>query len=76
LPEPNVPTTIIAGTGGPRGKWFPIGQDANDSVLTVQETQLEPENTVILVPALHTFIMNSREVFHHIDRILRQSGGG
>lgn len=76
LPKPAIPTTIIAGTGGPRGKWFPLGVEANDSVLTVQETQMGPEHAVILVPALHMFIMNSREVFHHIDRILRQSGGG
>jgi len=71
LPKPNIPTTIIAGTGGPRSKWFPLAPEANDSVLTVQETQLGPEYTVILVPALHTFIMNSRETFQHIDRILR-----
>jgi hypothetical protein len=71
LPRPVIPTSIIAGTGGPRGKWFPLGQEANDSVLTVQETQLA-EHDVILVPALHTFIMNSRDAFHHIDRILRQ----
>lgn len=75
LPKPNVPTTIIAGTGGPRSKWFPLAPEANDSVLTVQETQLGPEHAVILVPALHTFIMNSRETFQHIDRILRESGG-
>jgi len=75
LPKPAIPTTIFAGTGGPRGKWFPLGQEANDSVLTVQETQLGSEHDVILVPALHTFIMNSRETFQHIDRILRQSGG-
>lgn len=75
LPEPNIPTTIIAGIGGPRGNWFPLAPEANDSVLTVQETQLGPEHAVILVPALHTFIMNSRETFQHIDRILRQSGG-
>ena len=73
LPKPVIPTTIIAGTGGPRGRWFPIGQEANDSVLTVQETRLGPENAVILVPALHTFIMNSRAAFHHMDRILQQS---
>ena len=76
LPTPNIPTTIIAGTGGPRGKWFPLGQEANDSVLTVQETQLGPENAVILVPSVHTFIMNSREVFQHVDNILRQSVDG
>jgi hypothetical protein len=71
LPKPNIPTTIIAGTGGPRSKWFPLAPEANDSVLTVRETQLGPEHAVILVPALHTFIMNSRETFQHIDRILR-----
>ena len=73
LPKPNIPTTIIAGTGGPPSKWFPLAPEANDSVLTVQETQLGPEYAVILVPALHTFIMNSRETFQHIDRILRES---
>jgi hypothetical protein len=73
LPRPSVPTTVIAGNGGPRGKWFPLGQEANDSVLTVQETQLGVENTLIEIPALHTFIMNSRPAFHHIDRILQQS---
>ena len=72
LPEPAIPTTIIAGSGGPRGRWFPLGQEANDIVLTVQETLLGPENDVILVPAIHTFIMNSRVTFQHIDRILRQ----
>jgi hypothetical protein len=75
LPKPTIPTTIIAGTGGPRGKWFPLGLEANDSVLTVHETRLGNETEVIQVPALHTFIMNSREVFRHIDRILRQPGG-
>lgn len=71
LPKPAIPTTIIAGTGGPRSRWFPLAPEPNDSVLTVQETQLGPEQAVILVPALHTFIMNSREAFQHIDRILR-----
>ena len=75
LPKPNIPTTIIAGIGGPRSKWFPLAPEANDSVLTVKETQLGSEHAVILVPAIHTFIMNSHETFQHIDRILRQSGG-
>jgi hypothetical protein len=74
LARPTIPTTIIAGTGGPRGRWLPFGVEANDSVLSVQETQLGSEYEVILVPCLHTFIMNSREVLHHIDRILREPG--
>lgn len=73
LPEPTVPATVIAGTGGPRGMWFPLGQEVNDSVLTVQETRLGSRHEMILVPALHTFIMNSSEVLHHIDRILNQA---
>jgi pimeloyl-ACP methyl ester carboxylesterase len=73
LPVPFIPTTVFAGTGGPRGKWFPLGYEANDSVLTVQETQLGPSNDVVLVPTLHTFIMNSNAAFHRIDQILRQS---
>ncbi|MBI3165566.1 MAG: alpha/beta fold hydrolase [Chloroflexi bacterium] len=71
LPEPTIPTTIIAGTGGPRGRWYPLGREANDSVLTVRETHLA-KHDVILVPALHTFIMNSRDVTDHIDGILRR----
>jgi hypothetical protein len=73
---PKIPTTIIAGTGGPRGWLFPFGYEANDGVVSVQETHLGAEHEVILVPCLHPFIMNSREVLHHIDRVLRQSGGG
>jgi len=76
LAKPTIATTIIAGTGGPRARWLPFGYEANDSVLSVQETRLGPDHDVILVPSLHTFIMNSREVLHHVDRILRQSGGG
>ncbi len=70
LPMPTIPTTVIAGTGGPRWRWFPLGGEMNDSVLTVDETRLA-DHEVILVPALHTFIMNSREVVCHIDRVLR-----
>jgi hypothetical protein len=74
LAKPTIPTTIIAGTGGPRKWWLPFGYEANDSVLSVQETQLGPEYEVVLVPCLHAFIMNSREVLHHVDRILQQPG--
>lgn len=74
LPTPTIPTTIIAGTGGPRNRWFPLAPEPNDSVLTVKETQLGPEHQVLLVPALHTFIMNSRKTFQHIEQILRETG--
>jgi hypothetical protein len=73
LPKPTVPTTIIAGSGGPRARWLPYGTEANDGVVSVKETLLGPEYEVIQVPSIHTFIMNSRQTLHHIDRILRQS---
>jgi len=71
LPIPTVPTTIIAGTGGPRGRWLPYGYEANDMAMSVEETRLGPQYEVIQVPSIHTFIMNSRHTLHHIDRVLR-----
>jgi hypothetical protein len=73
LPKPTVPTTIIAGNGGPRSRWLPYGYEANDGAMSVQETSLGPEYEVIQVPSIHTFIMNSRKTFEHIDRIIQQS---
>jgi hypothetical protein len=72
LPKPTVPTTIIAGTGGPRSRWLPYGYEANDGAMSVQETSLGPEVEVIQVPSIHTFIMNSRKTFDHINRIIQQ----
>jgi Alpha/beta hydrolase family len=71
LPMPTIPTTIIAGSGGPRARWLPYGYEANDGAMSVQETYLGPEYEVIQVPSIHTFIMNSRQTLHHIDRVLR-----
>ena len=61
LPIPSVPTRIYAGTAGPCGALSPFGNEPNDGILTVSETALELF-PVIPVPALHTFIMNSRVV--------------
>lgn len=61
LPIPSVPVRIYAGTSGPRGALSPFGNEPNDGILTVSETALGAF-PVIQVPALHTFIMNSRIV--------------
>lgn len=71
LPRPTIPTTIIAGSGGPRLKWLPYGDEANDGAISVSETRLGPDYEVIQVPSIHTFIMNSRETLQHIHRVLR-----
>jgi hypothetical protein len=67
LPLPTAPTMVYAGTGGPRGRWSPFAGKPNDGVLAVTETQL-PGALTRLVPAIHTFIMNSRVVAEDIVR--------
>lgn len=70
LPMPSVPTTVIAGSGGPRGSWLPYGNEPNDGVMSVQDTYLGSGIEVLNVPSIHTFIMNSRQTLHHIQRVL------
>ncbi len=71
LPVPTCPTWIYAGTGGPLGRYWPIGDELNDGVLKVSETRLDGV-PLVLVPAIHTFIMNSRFVVR--DLIVRTQG--
>jgi hypothetical protein len=71
LPLPSAPTKIYAGIAGPRGRYSPFGEELNDGLLTVKETLL-PSVPVQTVPALHTFIMNSKVVTQDIVRIARQ----
>lgn len=61
LPVPGVPTRIYAGTAGPRGPLSPFGNELNDGILSVSETEI-PGIASVPVPALHTFIMNARIV--------------
>jgi hypothetical protein len=74
LPVPAVPTTIIAGTKRVDGLWqnaiFGREAQVNDGILSVDETQLGEEFTVIPVPARHGFIMNSKEVADMVGHVL------
>jgi pimeloyl-ACP methyl ester carboxylesterase len=71
LPAPAVPTRIYAGTAGPRGRRFPFGLQQNDGILAVSETQLPGREPPVLVPAIHTFIMNSASVADDIVSTVR-----
>ena len=71
LPHPTVPVTIIAGTAGLQGRWSPFGLRPNDGIVAVEETHLSALAEVHLVPALHTFIMNSPLVARHIAAVLK-----
>lgn len=58
LPAPTMPYTLVAGTAGPRGRWSPFGVEPNDGVVTVSEVPVTPDDHPILVPALHTWVMD------------------
>ena len=62
LPLPDIPTTVIAGTRGVYGPLSPFSDQANDAVLSIEETKLDENTEVISVPATHAFIMNSPQV--------------
>lgn len=66
LPIPAEPVRVYAGTAGHNGKRSPFENEVNDGILSVSETVLSPTNVPVLVPALHTFIMNSEIVANDI----------
>jgi hypothetical protein len=65
LPIPSVLTKVYAGTAGLTGHYSPFGEDENDGILMVKETQL-PGAVIQTVPSLHTFIMNNSAVIGDI----------
>jgi hypothetical protein len=74
LPVPTVPYTIIAGTAGPRGRWSPFGEEANDGIVAVSETSIQDEDPVLALPVTHTFMMNNAAVQAAIREALGKRG--
>jgi len=66
LPVPECPVRVYAGTAGYTGRLSPFRYEPNDGILAVSETVLSPSNAPVLVPVLHTFIMNSKVVARDI----------
>ncbi|MBD0268531.1 MAG: alpha/beta hydrolase [Cyanobacteria bacterium Co-bin8] len=62
LPPLLCPYTIIAGTVGPRGSWSPFGDEVNDGIVALSETQLGPCDRILQLPVWHTFMMNDPAV--------------
>lgn len=69
LPIPEVPTLVIAGSGGPRIARLPF-EEAHDGIVAVEETQLEGAEHHT-TEAIHTFLMNRPDV---VERILESLG--
>ncbi|HJU83841.1 MAG TPA: hypothetical protein VJ600_06500 [Holophagaceae bacterium] len=57
----DLPITVVAGTAGPRHAKGPFGQEPNDGIVALSEARLAGAEWHPL-PALHTFLMNSRRV--------------
>jgi len=62
LPALNCPYTLIAGTIGPTGSFSPFGDEVNDLIVGISEIRMRPEDPIIQVPALHSFLMNRNDV--------------
>jgi len=62
LPALSVPYTVVAGTAGWRGRLSPFKGEVNDGAVAVSETLVKDDDNPVLVPSLHTFLMNSRLV--------------
>ncbi len=72
VPTPAVPYTIVAGTGGRRGRFSPFGSEPNDGTVAVSETRCLAVDSVIEVPVRHTFMMNDRRVRRVIRDVLNR----
>lgn len=73
LPPVPYPTTVIAGTAGPRGWFSPFGDDPNDGIVSVSETKLDDAHQPLLVPALHTWMMSHPQVHAAVTAVLTSS---
>ncbi len=62
IPIPPVPYTVVAGNNGPRGRWSPFGQDANDGLVAVSETRMGGDEEFIELPILHPFMPYDRRI--------------
>jgi len=62
IPVPSVPCTIIAGTGGARGRLGLIGDEENDGLVASSETHLNADEEWIGFPVRHPFMMYNTQV--------------
>lgn len=76
LPPLRSPYTLIAGTGGARGRWSPFRHEPNDGLVAVDETRLHDGDRALEFPVRHTFIMNSTAVQQAVVAALKTARDG
>lgn len=62
LPAAAVPVSLIAGTAGPKARWYPFRGRTNDWIVGLNETYLAGAPQPLLLQRSHSFIMNAPEV--------------
>ena len=71
----SVPTTSIAGTGGPSRRFTPFHDEPNDGVVSLAEVSAAWIADQVQLPTLHTLLPMSRRVAHIIlERLAREPG--
>ena len=61
LPEPPIPTLIIAGGRGNDKGFNPLLNGDNDGIVSVDETRLDVEHEFLLIHSIHTILMDNKE---------------
>lgn len=73
IPEPTVPYTIVAGTGGYRWLSSPFGEEPHDGVVAVSETRIADADEPVLLDVSHTFMMNDRRLQRFVLALLSET---
>ncbi|WP_417317398.1 esterase/lipase family protein [Emcibacter sp.] len=73
---PSAPTLVIAGGRARKSGFNPFLQEDNDGVVTVEETKVEGMTRFLLVPSIHTVIMDHPDTLKAIDEFLQAPDGG
>jgi pimeloyl-ACP methyl ester carboxylesterase len=74
LPIPQMPTLVIAGSAGPKGRLSPFGQDDSDGIVAVAETRLKGAQHAV-IPGVHTFLMDHPQTYSLICQFLDSPQG-
>jgi pimeloyl-ACP methyl ester carboxylesterase len=72
LAVPPFPFGVIAGGRGDEKGFNPVLPGDDDGTVCVATTHLEGEKDFVVVPVLHSFIMNDRRVMEYTLRFLQQ----
>lgn len=74
LPPLACPYTLITGTIGPTGRLSWFGDEVNDVIVGAEESRMHAHDTLVEVPALHSFIMDNKQVKMLTVEAFSQSG--